>query len=84
MLSHQIPTYIKTCWECQRLELLAKNATVELTLLEAARRLSSEPSEYERLGVLVTDAHEQHRESQRALWNHAIRHSGTGIRLVVN
>jgi hypothetical protein len=84
MLSQQIPTHIKTCWECQRLELLAKRATVELTLLEAAKRLSSEPSEDERLGVLVTEAREQQRGSQRAFWNHAICHSGTEIRLVVN
>jgi hypothetical protein len=79
----ELPSYFKTCPECRQLEQLAKNAVLELTLLEVASRLRrSDQSEFERFDSLIIEAREQQRDAQREFWNHASRHSDTSMRFI--
>jgi len=72
MMVIEIWKTLRTCSECKRLELRVKNATFELILLKAAKRLRHcDTVEHKRLNALVAETGQQHQELQRALRDHA-------------
>ena len=81
----QTQGYIDACLECRRLDLQARSAVLELTLLEAARRLNrADPLECDRFEVLIEEAREEQRRSQFALWGHVREHSARESRALVS
>jgi hypothetical protein len=85
MRKRQTQGYIESCLECRRLDLQARSAVLELTLLEAARRLNrNDPVECDRFTVLIEQAREEQQQSQLALWGHAREHSARESRALVS
>jgi len=85
MGKRQMRGYVEACLECRRLDLQARSAVLELTLLEAARRLNrTDPVECDRFNVLIEEAREQQRQSQLALWTHVREHSARESRALVS
>ena len=77
--------YIESCVECRRLDLQARSSVLELTLLEAARRLNrTDPVECDRFNVLIEQAREEQKQSQIDLWTHVREHSSRETRALVS
>ncbi|PYT30352.1 MAG: hypothetical protein DMG57_08895 [Acidobacteria bacterium] len=85
MEKRQTRGYMDACLECRRLDLQARSAVLELTLLEAARRLNrTNPAECDRFNLLIDEAREGQRQSQLALWTHVREHAARESRALAS